>query len=64
MVLVDPNMLPKRGPSSQYEIDITEGHFKGKVSIQFEGEPFKVSRLSACVTELGRCAACRELLST
>ena len=41
-VCVDPSALPTRGPCSKYEISIPEGDFKGKISIKFEGDPFKV----------------------
>ena len=31
-----------RGPCSKYNIDITEGNFKGELEVKWGGEPLKV----------------------
>lgn len=44
----DITKLPTRGPCSKYSISIEEGDFVGKISIKFEGTPFKVGVLVTC----------------
>ena len=40
---VDLSLLPTRGPCSNYELDIAEGKFKGKLDLTYESDPLRVS---------------------
>ena len=42
-LIADLSLLTTRGPCSKYLISIPEGEFRGKLTLTFEGDPFKVS---------------------